>query len=99
MACVEPKCDPGLKWNKFKLKCSPETQKCEVWQTYNFTLEECVNQCQVNHTYFKENDTCSCFPEAPLFEPKTRKCIIPPCAEGSLWNKNLNKCSLLTKKC
>ena len=46
---------------------------------YAFDSETCVSKCQHGHTYYKENDTCSCLPEKPIFNKDTRICEEPKC--------------------
>lgn len=66
---------------------------------YDFTTEKCISKCEVNHTYIKEDDSCSCTAEKPLFDNKTRTCVEPMCPNGTKWNAELVKCSPLEKTC
>lgn len=85
--CEEGKCNAGYAWNKKLLRCSLLTKNCSEWQTFEFDTEKCIDKCEVNHTYIKENDTCQCTAEYPRFDPQTRTCQKPICPQGYVWNK------------
>ena len=74
-------------------------KNCTSWELYNFTTEDCMVKCEVNHTYFKENDTCKCFPKLPYFNTTNRTCTAPSCPNGTKWNPHLLKCSPATMNC
>lgn len=74
--CTDAPCPANTFWNKLLLKCSPTTSSvCTTSQRYNATLEKCIDKCEANHTYFPGNDTCSCTPQVPVFDPLTRVCV------------------------
>lgn len=97
--CEEGSCAEGLKWNRKLRKCSPVKKNCSDWQVYDFDSEDCIDMCEPNHTYLKENDTCQCTAEYPLFDPSTRTCQKPICPKGHAWNKVMIKCSYINKTC
>ena len=55
--------------------------------------------CPVNHTYYPSNNSCQCFPHAPLFDPVNRTCIIPNCTNGTRWDRYLKKCVNIAGNC
>lgn len=96
--CTGLACKAGLKWNPHFQNCTPAVLKCQIWQKFNFTLQACENFCPVNHTYYA-NNTCQCFPHAPIYDPVNRTCLIPNCSNGTKWDHVLKKCEPLKGNC
>lgn len=96
---MEKICDAGYKWNKDKLKCTSLTGNCSKDEAFVFETESCVKKCEANHTYYPENDTCSCLPEKPVFNKTTRVCEEKSCPEGQKWNIKLLSCTALNGTC
>ena len=97
--CTGLPCGNGTKWNPSFQKCAPLMLPCHIWQQFNFTLQACENVCPVNHTFYPNNNSCQCFPSAPLFDPVNRTCVIPNCTNGTRWDPYLKKCVNLTANC
>ena len=97
--CTGLPCSSGLKWNFYFQNCTPVLLKCQIWQKFNFTLQACENMCPVNHTYYPNNNSCECFPSAPLFDPVNRTCVIPNCTNGTRWDRFLKSCVSITGNC
>ena len=92
-SCLTPPCPNGTLWNSYLLKCSSINGNCLPWQVYNFTSEYCLTMCLVNHTYYPQNNTCSCNASYPLYNTTTRRCQGLPCNNTSLkWNPYFGQC-------
>lgn len=55
--------------------------------------------CQNGHTYYAQNNSCSCFPSLPYFNSTTRLCQAPACPSGTRWNTFVSKCVTLNTTC
>jgi hypothetical protein len=55
--------------------------------------------CQPNHTYYPLNNSCECFPQAPVFNTTSRQCQPPVCALGEKWNPYVVRCVPLSAPC
>ena len=99
MSCIVPNCTKGYKYNAYLIKCTPINGSCFAWQAYNFTNQSCINMCQVNHTYYASNNSCSCPPSYPLYNSTTKNCTGLPCASGLKWNFYFRSCTPILLKC
>ena len=88
-----------MAYNPYLMKCSPMRGVCFAWQYWDFTTEKCISRCQVNHTYYPNNDSCQCYPSAPYFNTSSRLCEVPPCNSTSRWNAYLQICELANGNC
>ena len=55
--------------------------------------------CQVNQTYFKKYNNCSCPKQTPYYNTTLKNCTIPACTNGTKWNTNVFACVPLNKTC
>ena len=55
--------------------------------------------CQVNQTYFKKYNNCSCPKQTPFYNTTLKNCTIPTCMNGTKWNTNVLACIPLNKTC
>ena len=55
--------------------------------------------CQIGHTYYPQNNSCSCFPSLPIFNSTTRLCQAPVCPSGTKWNTFVARCVTLNTTC
>jgi hypothetical protein len=97
--CTGLPCAAKDAWNPYFFSCTPLLLPCLRWQLFNFTLQACENKCPVNHTYYANNDTCECFPQAPMWDPVNLTCVVPNCTNGTKWDPVVNRCVPLKGNC